>query len=147
MEKSKKFSWEKLLLRLKRRGLSEEKLKLVIVDGNQDSWQHLGPVFPLYLLALHGTQTKKYLQLLSQSYSGKLEADAKRIIYATSKKRHLRNSKPGKKDIRILLLKPLPVLRKILIVLSGLWTSDTKYGHLFVLLTSSRECSESSTGA
>jgi len=27
-------SWEKLLLRLKRRGLSEEKLKLVIVDGN-----------------------------------------------------------------------------------------------------------------
>ena len=28
------LSWEKLLLRLKRRGLSEEKLKLVIVDGN-----------------------------------------------------------------------------------------------------------------
>ena len=60
------------------------------------------------------------------------------------KKRHLRNSKPGKKDIRILLLKPLPVLRKILIVLSSLWTLDIKYGHPFGLLILSRECSGSS---
>jgi len=59
------------------------------------------------------------------------------------KRKHLRSLKLGKKDIRILLLKPLPVLRKILIVLSSLWTSDTRYGHLFVLLTSLRECSGS----
>ena len=71
-------------------------------------------------------------------------ADAKRIIYATSKKEALEELKPGKKDIRVLLLKPLPVLRKILKVLSSLWTSDTRYGHLFVLLTSLRECSGSS---
>jgi len=70
-------------------------------------------------------------------------ADAKRIIYATSKKEALEELKPGKKDIRVLLLKPLPVLRKILKVLSSLWTSDTRYGHLFVLLTSLRECSGS----
>jgi len=63
-----------------------------------------------------------------------------------AKKRHLRNLKLGKKDIIILLLVPLPVLRKILIVLSSSWTSDTRYGHLFVLLTSSRECSGSFAG-
>jgi len=59
------------------------------------------------------------------------------------KRKHLRNLKPGKKDIRILLLKPLHALRKILVVL-GLWTSDTRYGHPFVLLTSLRECFGSS---
>jgi len=59
------------------------------------------------------------------------------------KRRHLRSLKPGKKDTGTLPLKPLPVLRKILIVLSSLWTSDIKYGYPFGLLILSRECSGS----
>ncbi|RLE13377.1 hypothetical protein DRI96_03090 [Candidatus Aerophobetes bacterium] len=62
--------------------------------------------------ALHGAQIKKYLQSLSQSYSGKLEADAKRIIYATSKKEALEEFKAWKERYKNLAPKAVLCLEK-----------------------------------
>jgi putative transposase len=81
------ISWEKLLLRIKRRGLKEEEPKLAIGDGNHGLLAALKTCFsdvPIQRCTVHKLQNiaRHCPRAIQQS----VLADAKRIIYASSQK-------------------------------------------------------------
>ena len=106
-------SWEKLLLRLKRRGLSEEKLKLVIVDGNPGLLAALRtslPTVPVQRCTVH--KLRNISNHCPRAIQASVVADAKRIIYATSKKEALEEFKAWKERYKSLAPKAIACLEK-----------------------------------
>jgi len=106
-------SWEKLLLRLKRRGLSEEKLKLVIVDGNPGLLAALRtslPTVPVQRCTVH--KLRNISNHCPRAIQASVVADAKRIIYATSKKEALEEFKAWKERYKNLAPKAVLCLEK-----------------------------------
>ena len=107
------LSWEKLLLRLKRRGLSEEKLKLVIVDGNPGLLAALRtslPTIPVQRCTVH--KLRNISNHCPRAIQASVVADAKRIIYATSKKEALEEFKAWKERYKNLAPKAIACLEK-----------------------------------
>jgi len=106
-------SWEKLLLRLKRRGLSEEKLKLVIVDGNPGLLAALRsclPTVPVQRCTVH--KLRNISNHCPRAIQASVVADAKRIIYATSKKEALEEFKAWKERYKNLAPRAILCLEK-----------------------------------
>jgi len=80
-------SWEKLILRLKKRGLREDNLKLVTIDGNTGLIAALKtclPDTPIQRCTVH--KLRNIASHCPRAIQASVVADAKRIIYATSKK-------------------------------------------------------------
>lgn len=78
---------EKLLLRLKKKGLNEEKLKLAISDGNPGLLAALRSCLPdvsIQRCTVH--KLRNIANHCPRAIHASVVADAKKIIYATSKK-------------------------------------------------------------
>ncbi|MFQ6067311.1 MAG: IS256 family transposase, partial [bacterium] len=106
-------SWEKPLLRIKKRRLNEEKLNLVVADGNSGLLAALRsclPDVPVQRCTVHKLQN--IAGHCPRAIQQSVLADAKRIIDATSQKEALEEYAQWKKRYQHLALKAVSCLEK-----------------------------------
>jgi putative transposase len=83
-------SWENLLLRLKKRGLTDKQLSLITVDGNPGLLAALKTCFPevkVQRCTVH--KLRNISNHCPRAIQARIMADVKKVIYATSKKEAL----------------------------------------------------------
>jgi len=106
-------SWENLLLRLRKRGLTDKELSLIIVDGNPGLLAALKSCFPN--VKIQRCTVHKMRNIASHSpraIQARLMADLKRIIYATSKREALEEFASWKRCYENLAPKAVSCLEK-----------------------------------
>jgi len=84
------ISWEKLLLRLRKRGLRDKQLSLITVDGNPGLLAALKTCFPgvkVQRCTVH--KLRNIANHCPRAIQATVMAEVKRVIYATSKKEAL----------------------------------------------------------
>ena len=106
-------SWENLLLRLKKRGLTDKQLSLITVDGNPGLLAALGTCFPeakIQRCTVH--KLRKIANHCPRAIQARIMADVKRVIYATSKKEALEEFGAWKRRYQDLAPKAVTCLEK-----------------------------------
>jgi len=106
-------SWENLLLRLRKRGLTDKELSLVTVDGNPGLLAALKSCFPdvkVQRCTVH--KMRNIASHCPRAIQERLMADLKRIIYATSKREALEEFASWKRCYQNLAPKAVNCLEK-----------------------------------
>jgi len=107
------ISWENLLLRLKKRGLTEEQLSLITVDGNPGLLAALKTCFPdvpIQRCTVH--KLRNIANHCPRAIQANVMADVKRVIYAASKKEALEEFQVWKRRYKNLAPKAVACLEK-----------------------------------
>jgi putative transposase len=111
-------SWEKLLLRLRKRGLKDKQLSLMTVDGNGGLLAALKTCFPevkVQRCTVH--KLRNIANHCPRAIQATVMAEVKRVIYATSKKEALEEFSRWKDRYEDLAPKAITCLEKDL----GAW--------------------------
>ncbi len=106
-------SWESLLLRLRKRGLTDKQLSLITADGNPGFLATLGTCFPD--VKVQRCTVHKLINIANhcpRAIQANVMADVKRVIYATSKKKALEEFQTWKRRYRDLAPKAVTCLEK-----------------------------------
>lgn len=106
-------SWENLLLRLKKRGLTDKQLSLITVDGNPGLLAALKTCFPdvkVQRCTVH--KLRNISNHCPRAIQARIMADVKRVIYATSKREALEEFGAWKRRYQNLAPKAVTCLEK-----------------------------------
>jgi putative transposase len=106
-------SWENLLLRLRKRGLSDKQLSLITVDGNPGLLAALKTCFPdakVQRCTVH--KLRNIARHCPRAIQARIMADVKKVIYATSKKEALEEFASWKRCYQNLAPKAVTCLEK-----------------------------------
>jgi len=110
------ISWENLLLRLKKRGLTDKQLSLITVDGNPGLLAALKTCFPdvkVQRCTVH--KLRNIARYCPRALQARIMADVKRVIYATSKREALEEFGVWKRRYQNLAPKAVACLEKDLV--------------------------------
>ncbi len=126
-------SWKNLLLRLKKRGLTDKQLSLITVDGNPGLLAALKTCFPdvkVQRCTVH--KLRNISNHCPRAIQARIIADVKRIIYATSKREALEEFGAWKRGYQNLAPKAITCLEKDLVETLRFFIFPIGCGSLFV---------------